>query len=113
MSQFYHDHSTLEEFVRHLARATEYRSHDTGDVIDTYWRAEAEEWVKELDARLAPTLPVSATCPRQDLIARKLSGYDDATWSKLREDRKRTYRRAADSLIAQWPEFVKLFEGRK
>lgn len=46
----------------------------------------------------------------QEIVARKLSGYDDATWFKLREDRKRTYRRAADSLITQWPEFAKLFE---
>lgn len=61
-------------------------------------------------------LPVHSVCsavrPAQDTIARKLSGYDDATWSKLREDRKRTYRRAADSLITQWPEFVKLFEAK-
>lgn len=62
--------------------------------------------------RLAPTLPVSANrrTPTQDTVARMLAGYDDATWSKLREDRKRTYRRATDMLICQWPEFAKLFE---
>lgn len=60
--------------------------------------------------RLAPTLPVSASRVDREQIARKLAGYDDATWFKLREDRKRTYRRAADSLITLWPEFVALLE---
>lgn len=50
MSQFYHDHETLEEFVRALARATVYHSWGTGYVISEYWKTEAEEWVKELDA---------------------------------------------------------------
>lgn len=54
--------------------------------------------------------PMTPQCPDfKNTIARKLSGYDDATWSKLREDRKRTYRRAADTLITQWPEFVNVF----
>lgn len=59
---FYHDHETLEEFVRALAQATTYRSHPLGfeDSLSDYWKTEAEEWVKELDARLAPTHSVSA-----------------------------------------------------
>ena len=45
------DHKTVEEFVRRLATATTYRSHDLGfeDSISTYWKDEADEWVKEFD----------------------------------------------------------------
>ena len=56
-SQFSHDHESLEEFVRALARATEYKSHPLGfeDSIDSYWKIAAEDWVQELDAaRTAP-----------------------------------------------------------
>jgi len=111
MADLYHDHESLEAFVRDLAKANVYNSHDTGHVITEYWKTEAEEWVKEFDACLTPTLPVSAIRPAQDTVAQKLSGYDDATWSRLREDRKRTYRRAADTLIIQWSEFSALFQA--
>lgn len=80
---FYHDHETLEAFVRALARATPYKSHPLGfeDSIDVYWSNEAQEWVKELDSRLAPTLPVSASRVSQETIARKLAGYDDCIYA--------------------------------
>jgi hypothetical protein len=48
--KFAHDHFTLEDFVRRLAIATTYNSRDTGEVISVYWKTEAEDWVKELDA---------------------------------------------------------------
>ncbi len=47
---FYHDHKTLEEFVRALARTHLYKSRDSGEVVDAYWQREAEDWVRELDA---------------------------------------------------------------
>lgn len=52
----FHDHETLEEFIRSLAVATEYKSHDLGfeDSISNYWKEEAKEWVKEFD-RLKPS----------------------------------------------------------
>lgn len=55
---FYHDHRTLEEFVRALSRATTYKSHVLGfeDSLSDYWKHEAEEWVKELDAN-SETIP--------------------------------------------------------
>ena len=47
------DHTTLEEFVRALAKATEYRSHDLGyeDSISNYWKDEARAWVDILDTK--------------------------------------------------------------
>lgn len=55
--------------------------------------------------------PMTPQCPHfKDTVAQKLAGYDLETWLKLREDRKRTYRRAADSLITQWSEFKSLIE---
>lgn len=44
------DDNTLEEFVRRLAKATEFRSWDTGQVLSAYWREEAQAWVEKLDA---------------------------------------------------------------
>jgi len=41
------DHSTIEEFVSALARATVYNTHNAGKVIDDYWKEEAEAWVKK------------------------------------------------------------------
>lgn len=43
-----------------------------------------------------------------DQIAQMLSGYDDATWNRLRKDRRRTYQRAAETLILDWEKFVVL-----
>ena len=48
--RFYHDHETLEEFVRALAKATEYSSYSCGPYLSTYWKEEAEEWVKEFSS---------------------------------------------------------------
>lgn len=50
---FFHDHESLEEFVRALAQATTYKSHPLGfkDSLSDYWKHEAEEWVKDLDAK--------------------------------------------------------------
>lgn len=46
------DDKTVEKFVRRLANATTYRSHDLGyeNVVDIYWKDEAAEWVKEFDS---------------------------------------------------------------
>ena len=62
-NKFAHDHDSLEEFVRALAEAGEYSSHDTGYVIMVYWKHEAEEWVKEITA-LEWSLP-SAQIPQE------------------------------------------------
>jgi hypothetical protein len=46
---------------------------------------------------------------REKLVARlsqMLSGYDDLTWQKLKASRRRTYKRAAESLIADWDKFA-------
>ena len=55
---FLHDHETLEEFVRALAQASTYKSHPLGfeDSLSDYWKHEAEEWVKELDAPPVPQI---------------------------------------------------------
>jgi len=47
--KFWHDDNSVEEFIRRLAKANIYRTHDAGEVIDAYWREEAVEWAKELE----------------------------------------------------------------
>ena len=44
------DDETLELFVRRLAKTKPMNSRDAGYVITEYWKDEAEEWVKHLDA---------------------------------------------------------------
>lgn len=43
-------------------------------------------------------------------LTRMLAGYDDATWDRLRADRKRTYERAASMLFHGFPEFVRAMQ---
>jgi len=43
-----------------------------------------------------------------EVLAKMLAGYDDPTWLKLRADRKRTYVRAASTLLFDWPKFVEV-----
>ncbi len=52
---FYHDHNTLEEFVRALATAHEYSSWEISGMINNYWKEEAEEWVRQFDAEKEET----------------------------------------------------------
>lgn len=50
---------------------------------------------------------------REELVARlsqMLSGYDDETWRKLKANRRHTYKRAAETLIADWDKFAAVIE---
>lgn len=44
-------------------------------------------------------------------IAQMLSGYDEATWNKLKRSRKLTYVRAASTLFFDFPKFKKYIES--
>lgn len=46
-----------------------------------------------------------------EILARMLSGYDEATWSRLKERRRATYRRAAATLMIEW-DIIKAFLER-
>lgn len=85
--------------IRQLKRAIESTK--------TYTRVRSMRQLEEIERQAQECQHEKLT---QETVARKLSGYDDATWSRLREDRKRTYRRAADTLILQWTEFKSLIE---
>lgn len=43
-------------------------------------------------------------------LAKMLSGYDDKTWDKLKDNRKLTYIRAAQALELNWIKFKELIE---
>lgn len=45
-----------------------------------------------------------------ELLARALSGYDEETWKRLRENRRETYRRAANALALEPDRFKKLID---
>lgn len=46
-------------------------------------------------------------------LTRMLAGYDDATWDRLRADRKRTYERAGAALFHSWQSFVDAMQDLK
>jgi hypothetical protein len=90
----------LEIWLRNWEKTDEYKA--MVKEVKTYFVLPQKD---EIPFFTCPSLP------SQETVAKKLSGYDDATWSRMKEDRKRTYRRAADMLICQWKEFVVLFES--
>lgn len=53
-------------------------------------------------------MPYVSDAEKIDTLAKMLAGYDDATWAKLRENRKRTYIRAASTLLFDWARFVEV-----
>ena len=63
-NKFAHDHDSLAEFVRALAETHVYNTHDAGDVVMVYWKYEAEDWMKELDA-LEWSLPSAQPPPEK------------------------------------------------
>lgn len=85
-NKFYHDHETLEEFVRALAKAAEYNSWELSGMISNYWKAEAEEWAKELEAQAlnvgAPTLPACLECGSTRVVHK-----DDCSWFSPNDER--------------------------
>lgn len=59
--------------------------------------------------------PGSHSQPEDELIrklAQMLSGYDDATWERLKRGRKLTYIRAAQTLFYQRIDFMELLGGK-
>ncbi len=50
---------------------------------------------------------------KADTLARMLAAYDDKTWARLRPDRKRTYVRAAQTLLFNFDNFKTQFEDWK